>query len=93
MWVDKLQISNIRSFERLNLNFSKYINIFIGENNSGKSTILKCLYELQSRNALNSLDLRQGSKEGYIRRFLTNEDDSPNNRGRALLSYKPSDCL
>jgi predicted ATPase len=94
MWIDRLEVENIRSFKKLDLHFSQSINIFIGENNSGKSTLLKCLYELQDPGALNKPDLRKDSESGFIRRFLSSENDVPYiESNRPLLAYKPSDCL
>jgi len=94
MWIDRLEVENIRSFKKLDLNFSQSINIFIGENNSGKSTLLKCLYELQSQGVLDHSDLRKDSESGFIRRFLSSENDVSYIRSDLpLLTYKPSDCL
>jgi predicted ATPase len=94
MWIDRLEVENIRSFKKLDLHFSQSVNIFIGENNSGKSTLLKCLYELQAQGVLNQLDLRKDSESGFIRRFLSSENDVPYIKSDLpLLTYKPSDCL
>jgi predicted ATP-dependent endonuclease of OLD family len=94
MWIDRLEVENIRSFKKLDLHFSQSINIFIGENNSGKSTLLKCLYELQEQGVLNNLDLRKDSESGFIRRFLSSENDVPYIKlGLPLFTHKPSECL
>jgi AAA15 family ATPase/GTPase len=48
MWVSKLHLKNVKSFaDSGEISFAKTINLFIGGNNSGKSTLLKCLYRLQ----------------------------------------------
>jgi len=43
MFLQTLKIRNFRSIESLDLNFHKGVNIFIGENNSGKSAIIDSL--------------------------------------------------
>jgi DNA repair exonuclease SbcCD ATPase subunit len=40
MWVSKLELTNIRSFEKADIVLSKGINILVGPNNAGKSTLL-----------------------------------------------------
>jgi predicted ATPase len=48
MWLKQLVIQNLRSFEDSGpLNFSKGISLLIGANNSGKTTILRCIQGLQ----------------------------------------------
>ncbi len=60
MWVEKITISNIRSFKEGNpLSLSKGINLLVGHNNSGKSTILRSVYLLQSPDQ--SIVTRQGA--------------------------------
>lgn len=43
MYLTKLKIRNFRSIKDITLNFSKGINILIGENNAGKTTIIDVL--------------------------------------------------
>jgi putative ATP-dependent endonuclease of the OLD family len=43
MYLKQFQIQNYRAIQSLNLIFNKGINIFIGENNSGKSAIIDAL--------------------------------------------------
>lgn len=50
MWIKKIKIENLRSFENAEIEFSKGINILLGANNSGKSTILLSLLTLQHLN-------------------------------------------
>lgn len=48
MKITGIELGNIKSFKRLPmLELSKNINVFIGENNSGKSTILHTILNLQ----------------------------------------------
>jgi AAA ATPase domain len=69
MWVSSLQLNNIRSFsESGDIALSKNINILLGANNAGKSTIIMALYLLQ-QNRLSTEDIRIGetTANGYIR--------------------------
>lgn len=66
MWISELELQNIRSFTNTTINFSKGINVIIGPNNSGKSTILKSVHFLQHSNSLIASDLRLYKKDGHI---------------------------
>jgi predicted ATPase len=51
MWIRTLKLSNIKCFEDTgHILFSKGVNVFTGPNNAGKTTILQCLYSLQTPN-------------------------------------------
>ena len=78
MWVSEIAIRNIRGFRDASLQLSKGINLLVGPNNSGKSTILKCVSMLQKRDELSPSDITLGestaiislSFEGQIRPYL-----------------------
>jgi len=40
MKIDKLKLKNFRCFENINIEFSPHFNIIIGDNASGKTTLL-----------------------------------------------------
>ena len=42
--ISKLKVSNLLNFNDINIDFAKGINLFIGENNVGKTGLLKFLY-------------------------------------------------
>ena len=66
MWFTSLRIIGIRSFrETESINFSKSINLLIGPNNAGKTTILKILDSLQN-SSFNHHDLRIGATDGVF---------------------------
>ena len=44
MSIEKLKLSNFTVFSKLEVDFSEGINIFIGENGTGKTHIMKVLY-------------------------------------------------
>ncbi len=67
MYIKSLDIINIRSYKKDKLNFSKGINLILGPNNSGKSTILKCLLTLQKTYSLNKDDIRKTERVGQFR--------------------------
>ncbi len=49
MWVKSLKLENLRCFEKAELAFSKRINLIVGPNNAGKSTLLRSLLHLQEK--------------------------------------------
>ena len=66
MFVKNIRLINIRSFNDIELEFSKAINLLVGNNNSGKSTIIKSLFKLQNLNTLGEDDIRKSSDFGRI---------------------------
>lgn len=50
MWIKSISLENVKTFEKIaTLYFSKGINVIIGANNSGKTTIINALLFLQYR--------------------------------------------
>lgn len=66
MWISQVTLNNFRSFENANIQLSKGINLIVGANNSGKSTLLKSILWIQNGFALPIIDLRISKKEGYV---------------------------
>ncbi len=66
MYIKYLKLINIRSFGKAEIEFSKGINLLVGNNNSGKSTIIKSLYKLQNLNTLDIDDVRKTNEFGRI---------------------------
>ena len=46
MRILEMTLRNFRSFENLNINFSKQLNVFVGINGAGKSTILNAISKM-----------------------------------------------
>lgn len=44
MYLKKLQLTNFRNYENLQLEFSKNVNVFVGNNAHGKTNILESIY-------------------------------------------------
>jgi len=44
MFIKKLMLINYRNYEKLNINFGKGVNVFIGDNAQGKTNILESIY-------------------------------------------------
>ena len=44
MWIEKININNFRNYKNQEINFSKKINIFYGENAQGKTNIIEAIY-------------------------------------------------
>lgn len=71
MKITAIELKNIRGFKFLpRTNFSKRINVFIGANNSGKSTILNTIFSLQRSDALVSTDVTIGEINGEVKLFF-----------------------
>lgn len=67
MWVQSLRLTNIRSFEDEPFEFSRGINLIVGPNNAGKSTVLLPLLSLQEGlQELSVSDLRIGAHQGTV---------------------------
>lgn len=43
MRIDKIQIENFKNFEKLEVEFERGVNLFVGSNGSGKTTILEAI--------------------------------------------------
>jgi AAA15 family ATPase/GTPase len=67
MWIKELKLYNIQGYEETKLEFAKNINVLIGANNSGKSTIIKSLYRLQVPYVVNRQNIRKGCDYGEIK--------------------------
>jgi predicted ATPase len=66
MLISKLTLLNIRGFRKVNIKLSPTINVIVGENNSGKTTILKSIFFIQNNSALEYSDVRIGEFQGDV---------------------------
>lgn len=83
MKITSILLQNVRGFQNIPLtNFSESINIFIGANNTGKSTMLNTIFNLQ-RQVLNKEDITIGQNYGRIELYFSGTHSS-------LLNYHPS---
>ncbi|NHM08316.1 AAA family ATPase [Flavobacterium sp. CYK-4] len=72
MKITEIELRNIRGFKHLEKTaFSEKINVFIGANNSGKSTILNVIFNLQRQNTITKNDITIGENSGQIDLFIT----------------------
>lgn len=68
MKISAIEIENVRGFKKLEkTEFSDSINIIVGANNSGKSTIIHSLFKLQRRALVTKKDITIGQTNGYIK--------------------------
>lgn len=74
MKIEKIQVRNFRCFEQELFEFSSQLNLILGPNASGKSTIIESLYLLlqakQMRGGMYSHLIRRGEKRAYISGIL-----------------------
>ena len=65
MYLKNIEIVNFRNINRINLEFNKNVNIFIGKNAQGKTSILESIYSLaftkSSKNFSDEELLKKGS--------------------------------
>lgn len=66
MRISTLRITNYRCFEDTGTLQASQINLIIGRNNSGKSSLLKAIHSLQVGGEVRPEDLRFGADEGKI---------------------------
>lgn len=85
MYVSKMELRNFRSYKKQEINFSNGINLIIGPNNSGKTTILKALYNLQDRLSMQPSDIRK--TEEYCKVKIELEEISEIER-KLFYNYK-----
>ena len=65
MYLKSVEITNFRNIEKINLELNKNVNIFIGKNAQGKTSILDSVYSLaftkSSKGFFDEELLRRGS--------------------------------
>lgn len=75
MWISKLTIQDIRGFiNSQTIDLSHNINLFVGQNNAGKSTLLNSILLAQNGNVLTSKDISLNKKFGKIELIFENLD-------------------
>ncbi|OUL33427.1 hypothetical protein BV372_16375 [Nostoc sp. T09] len=66
MKILNVKLSNIRGYENAEIELSPKLNLLIGENNSGKTTILRSLLFLQNRSYFVMDDIRKNEAQASI---------------------------
>jgi len=66
MWISRAVLNNVRSFEKADVDFSKGINVLVGANNAGKSTIIHAVGSIQKGRLLGSTDRRIREKDSNV---------------------------
>ena len=69
MKITSIELNNVRGFRNLDINFSKRVNVFVGANNSGKSTLLNCILAMQQKEVLGPQDVSIGMNSGKVKIF------------------------
>ena len=71
-FIESFKISNLWGYRDINLIFNKDVNILIGPNGSGKTTILYLLYSILSLDLLNLLNFNFDHVEIKLKGFKEN---------------------
>jgi len=71
-YVQRIRLQNFKRFDSLDINFKEGMNILIGDNESGKSTILNAISLVLSgnRNKIETLGLESLFNRGAVEKFL-----------------------
>ncbi|MFN6471003.1 MAG: ATP-dependent nuclease [Nostoc sp. SerVER01] len=67
MKIHKVKLSNVRAYQNAEIELSPSINLIVGENNSGKTTMLRSLLFLQDRSSFMTQDIRKNEEEARIK--------------------------
>ncbi|HEY9802422.1 MAG TPA: AAA family ATPase [Leptolyngbyaceae cyanobacterium] len=70
MWISEIELNNFRSFPDAKIQLSKGINLIVGSNNAGKSSLLRAILWLQQGFDLSNTDLRISTDNGYIQLLI-----------------------
>ena len=65
MYVASIQVQNFRCFEDIEVEFNPGVNVIIGENNAGKTTLLRAMglvFDREHRPRITKYDFYQGVK-------------------------------
>ena len=92
MIIKNLKLKNFRNYADLDIEFSKKVNIFVGNNAQGKTNVLESVYVLaitKSHRVNYDADLiRNGSKSAKIKAIIRKKNNQVNNELEVLLSTK-----
>jgi AAA15 family ATPase/GTPase len=76
MKIKKIRIENVKSFQNAELEFSEKINVIVGANNNGKTTILNCVNTIQHPKLVGSTFVRKYKDSGAIRIWIDQRSKS-----------------
>ena len=74
MKIKEIQLRNIRGFAKQDTELSTGINVLVGQNNSGKSTIARAALMLQQGTSFTAQDRRVGGGNSIIKILLSDVD-------------------
>jgi DNA replication and repair protein RecF len=63
VWIETLRLTNLRAFAQLDIALGPKLNVFLGPNGSGKTTVLEAAYLLS-----HGRSFRRGGREALLRR-------------------------
>ncbi len=83
MKIKSVRLINLKSYQKATINFSKNINLLVGANNSGKSTIIKSLLNLQYP-SFRHQDIRASSQYARVYTEITDVSENDSQRFYSL---------
>ncbi|KOR54687.1 ATP-dependent nuclease [Clostridium botulinum] len=92
MYISKLEINNFRCYEDVDIEFNEGLNIIIGENNCGKTTIMRALEYIFNRSRVSTPDTNDFNKE-LVNKALEIGEQPPEITIIATLKSSSSDKL
>ena len=82
MFVEKINLSNYRNIQKLNLKLSPHINVLFGENAQGKTNIIESIFFLSSGRSFRPYSLKNligpFYKKAIIEATIVNKEDEVN---------------
>lgn len=77
MWVKSIELLNVKSYVQATIDLSENVNLLIGANNAGKSSIIKSLLNLQYR-AFEGKDIRANEIASKLITKIVDVDENDN---------------
>ena len=61
MYIESLHVENVGPFNKLNVQFDPKMNVIVGANGVGKTSLLRCIVDSLTNNSLEIMRFRQGA--------------------------------
>jgi recombinational DNA repair ATPase RecF len=61
MYIESLHVENVGPFNKLDVQFNPKMNVIVGANGVGKTSLLRCIADSLTSNSLEIMRFRQGA--------------------------------